>query len=116
MTDDSARSSAFLDQVRRRRDALHEHIRQSEINIANSKEVLRQVDQIIGDAKKQEWGLSEMSPTSIAPTCPHCAAPLRLIRVLPRVPLDAPVETRTFRCSGCGKITTRTVRIDDDRA
>jgi hypothetical protein len=24
-----------------------------------------------------------MSPASIAPTCPHCAAPLRLIRVLP---------------------------------
>jgi hypothetical protein len=61
-------------------------------------------------------GLSEMSPTSIAPTCPHCAAPLRLIRVLPRVPPDAPVETRTFRCGGCGKMTTRTVRIDDDRA
>jgi hypothetical protein len=56
MTDDSARSSAFLDQVRRRRDALHEHIRQSEINIANSKEVLRQVDQIIADAEKEEWG------------------------------------------------------------
>jgi hypothetical protein len=56
-----------------------------------------------------------MSPTSIAPTCPHCAAPLRLIKVLPRVPEDAPVET-TFRCSGCQKIITRTVRLDDDRA
>ena len=29
---------------------------------------------------------------------------LRLIGVLPRVPEDAPVETRTFRCSGCQKI------------
>jgi hypothetical protein len=57
-----------------------------------------------------------MSPATIAPTCPHCAAPLRLIRVLPRVPEDAPVETRTFRCIGCEKITTRTVRLVDDRA
>jgi hypothetical protein len=57
-----------------------------------------------------------MSPTSIAPTSPHCAAPLRLIKVLPRVPEDAPVETRTFICSGCQKIITRTVRLDDDRA
>jgi hypothetical protein len=60
--------------------------------------------------------LTEMSPTSIAPTCPHCVAPLRLIRVLPRVPPDAPVETRTFKCSSCQKTVTRTVRLDDDRA
>jgi hypothetical protein len=51
---DAARSSAFLDQLRRRRDALHEHIRQSEINIACSEEVLRQVDKIIANAEKEE--------------------------------------------------------------
>jgi hypothetical protein len=54
MTDSSARSSAFLDQLRRRRHALHEHIRQSEINIACSKEVLAQVDKVIAAAEKEE--------------------------------------------------------------
>jgi hypothetical protein len=39
---------------------------------------------------------SRVSPTSIAPTFPHCAAPLRLIRVLPRA-----LTGRTFRPGGC---------------
>jgi hypothetical protein len=39
--------------MRQRREALLEHIRQSEINIANSKEVLRQVDKIIAAAERE---------------------------------------------------------------
>jgi hypothetical protein len=54
-----------------------------------------------------------MAPASVAPICQHCGAPLLLIKVLPRVPEDAPVETRIFRCGGCEKETTRTIRIDD---
>jgi hypothetical protein len=54
-----------------------------------------------------------MAPASVAPICQHCGAPLLLIKVLPRVPEDAPVETRVFTCSGCEKETTRTIRIDD---
>jgi hypothetical protein len=54
MAVDSAWSSALLDQVRQRREALLEHIRQSEINIVKSKEILRQVDKIIADAEKEE--------------------------------------------------------------
>ena len=54
MTDSSARLSAALDQLRQRREALHEHIKQSEINLANSKQVLRQVDKLIAAADTEE--------------------------------------------------------------
>jgi hypothetical protein len=56
-----------------------------------------------------------MAPASVAPICQHCGAPLLLIKVLPRVPEDAPVETRVFTCSGCEQVTTRTARLGADR-
>jgi hypothetical protein len=54
MPDDPTRADrAFLDEVRRSRDALREQIRQSQITIDRSKELLNQMDEIIAKAEKK---------------------------------------------------------------
>jgi hypothetical protein len=52
--DDPTRADrAFLDEVSRSRDALREQIRQSQITIDRSKELLNQMDEIIAKAEKK---------------------------------------------------------------
>jgi hypothetical protein len=54
MPDDPTRADrAFLDEVRRSRDALREQIRQSQITIDRSKQLLNQMDEIIAKAEKK---------------------------------------------------------------
>jgi hypothetical protein len=45
-----------------------------------------------------------MSPTDSPPTCPHCGAPMRLARTVPRA-FGHP-ELRSFECRPCREAVT----------
>jgi hypothetical protein len=54
MIDDPARADrAFLDEVRRSRATLQEQIKQRQITIERSKELLKQMDEIIARAESK---------------------------------------------------------------
>jgi hypothetical protein len=53
MTDDDPEQQLFLDEVRRSRAALEEQIRQGQLTIEKSKELLKRLDEIIGRADGQ---------------------------------------------------------------
>jgi hypothetical protein len=53
MPDDTRSDKKFLDEVRRSRAALQEQIRESQITIEKSKELLRRMDDIIAKTEKK---------------------------------------------------------------
>jgi hypothetical protein len=50
------RDHTFLDGMRRDRSALHEQLRQSRMVIEESRELLKQLDEMIAKAENKRWG------------------------------------------------------------